>query len=202
MGNANGLTHQLLDQKELSETLSTRLIEEDVPLHLLSEVYELKTANASSPIAIIAFWKNPYHPLHCNMKILVVKHGLDYDDALFFEGDFNMQSGIVSLPYFIKQNVTAIFSANDMMAYGLCYAAFKHGITVPDELSVIGFDNNQINDMSYPPLTTISQDLTNMCLDTVSYLLTEETKADEQKSLVKLYEPKLVIRSSTAPPEL
>ncbi len=56
-----------------------------------------------------------------------------------------------------KGAVTAIFAANDMMAFGALRAIIEMGRKVPDDISVIGFDNIEISSVVHPPLTTINQ---------------------------------------------
>jgi len=53
--------------------------------------------------------------------------------------------------------ITAVFSANDVMAFGCIRAAIELGIRIPDDLSVIGFDNVEVSQIISPPLTTIDQ---------------------------------------------
>lgn len=133
-------------------------------------------------------------------KRALQEYDVNYDPQLIFEGDFELQSGLSSFAYFINIGATAIFSANDMMAYGLTMAAHDSNIKIPDNMSIVGFDNNAISEACYPQLTTISQDLSNMCLDSVAYLQQLKTKKSSKPTKKKLYEPKLVVRSSTMPP--
>ncbi len=133
-------------------------------------------------------------------KAALREYKIKYDPQLIFEGDFELQSGLSSLVYFLSVGVTAIFSANDMMAYGLTMAAHENNILIPDSMSIVGFDNNTISEACYPPLTTISQDLSNMCLDSVAYLQELKSKQTSKANKKQLYDPKLVVRSSTMPP--
>ena len=77
---------------------------------------------------------------------------------------FSFQDGLVGLKKMKEQfpEVTAIFSASDEIAMGVLSAAYHLGIKVPDELSVIGFDNLNLAEMTIPPLTTIGQPLVKM----------------------------------------
>lgn len=125
---------------------------------------------------------------------------LNLDKNLLFEGNFTVESGEASFHYFITKGVSAIFSFNDMMAYGLFRSAQNTTTAIPDDLSVVGFDNNTIGTISNPSLTTISQPIDEMCFQSTQYLMSKiyNTKTTLDS---KQYEPKLIIRNSTLPPK-
>ncbi len=81
------------------------------------------------------------------------------DDQYIAYGDFKFKSGIVAMEKLLNTvpDITAIFAASDEMAAGALVCAYKRGIRVPDDLSIIGYDNTQIAEMTIPPLTTLSQ---------------------------------------------
>src|SRR3954452_14656754 len=86
--------------------------------------------------------------------------GLAYRDEYVAYGDFYAESGracaarLLALP----EPPTAIFAAADMMAIGAVRAAAELGLRVPDDLSIVGFDDIQLAPHLNPPLTTIRQD--------------------------------------------
>ena len=96
---------------------------------------------------------------------------------------------------------TAIFAASDAIAIGLLQAAFQVGITVPDEVSIIGFDNLDITPFTIPPLTTVSQSGIEMG-QTAANLLLDMIEHNRESSQVDdvVIPPSLVVRQSTAPP--
>src|SRR4029077_19392293 len=55
------------------------------------------------------------------------------------------------------RKITAIFAGNDVLAFGCIRAAIEKGIRIPDDLSIIGFDNVEMSQITSPPLTTIDQ---------------------------------------------
>ena len=67
---------------------------------------------------------------------------------------------------------TAIFATNDLMAVGCFSAAWKLGLRVPDDLSVVGFDNIELAAFTTPPLTTVVVDRVALMERTVEFLLT------------------------------
>ncbi len=85
--------------------------------------------------------------------------GLELDPELVIEGDFVEQSGVLAVEMLFTRtrSFSAIFAANDQMAYGVLLGLHRHGIRVPDDVSIIGFDNQRTSAYTTPPLTTIHQ---------------------------------------------
>ncbi|MEV4471413.1 LacI family DNA-binding transcriptional regulator [Nonomuraea sp. NPDC049504] len=95
---------------------------------------------------------------------------------------------------------TAIFAANDVSAISTIEVATSMGLRVPDDLSVIGFDNVPESMMSDPPLTTVEQPIQQMGLIAVEMLLDLLAGRDPAQRHVRL-PTRLVPRSSCAPPK-
>lgn len=101
------------------------------------------------------------------------------------------------------QDVTAVFSSNDQMALGLLHALRETGRRVPEDVSVIGFDD--IPEAAYfaPPLTTVRQDFAELGRRCVARLLAEigagAAAAAAPATLAPAIAPTLVLRASTAP---
>jgi DNA-binding LacI/PurR family transcriptional regulator len=93
--------------------------------------------------------------------------------------------------------VTAVVAANDWMALGLMLALQQAGRTVPDDVSVVGFDDDPQSAFYGPPLTTVRQDYREVGRRSVDLLTDVLAGGEEQRITI---EPSLVIRSSTAPP--
>ena len=85
------------------------------------------------------------------------KNGIDTDPALVFRGNYTFGSGVSGVDYFLslEQRPTAIVCANDSMALGAMNRLYQQDVKVPDELSVVGFDDIDIASQIVPPLTTI-----------------------------------------------
>ena len=79
-------------------------------------------------------------------------------------GDFAYKSGIRCMDELFQKSpkITAVFAASDEMALGVLSFAYKKGIKIPDDLSIIGYDDTQDAKMSIPPLTTVHQPLYEM----------------------------------------
>ncbi|HEY5808681.1 MAG TPA: LacI family DNA-binding transcriptional regulator [Povalibacter sp.] len=92
-------------------------------------------------------------------KTALKTHRIAFNADYLRQGDFRFESGLdagrqlLALP----TRPTAIFAANDDMAAGLLMAAHEMGVSVPDHLSVAGFDDAAISRTVWPPLTTVSQ---------------------------------------------
>jgi LacI family transcriptional regulator len=91
------------------------------------------------------------------------------------DGNFSdLDTGYDLTKKFIKENgkvVTAIFAFNDILAFGVISALNDLGISVPDEISVVGFDNTYISKYSVPPLTTIEQPRSELGLTAIKNLI-------------------------------
>ncbi|UUT34687.1 LacI family DNA-binding transcriptional regulator [Microbacterium elymi] len=116
-------------------------------------------------------------------------------------GDWTARSGYASTDAVRASGATAVFAANDQMALGLLTGLHEAGIAVPDELSVVGFDD--IPDAAYfwPPLTTVRQDFDELARRAVAALTRATAPGDpaEEDELAPVA-PLLVSRASVAPP--
>lgn len=86
-------------------------------------------------------------------------NGIEFDEELVVIGDYTYDSGLEAMHSFLQLNEkpTAIFAATDEMALGIIHAAQDNGISIPDDLEVIGFDNTRLAVMVRPTLTTVVQ---------------------------------------------
>lgn len=119
-----------------------------------------------------------------------------YDERLVFTGDFTENSGYQCAKEIIrlKELPTAIFVASDLMALGVIRAFKERGYNLPDDMSIIGFDNISIGNYVEPKLTTVGQDAIGMGKWSVRLVLNELKKEKPQKRY--LLKPQLIIRNS------
>jgi len=94
--------------------------------------------------------------------------------------------------------VTAVFAANDQMAIGVLRALHEGGRSVPDDISVVGFDDVPEAGYLIPPLTTVRQDFPAVGRRAIEVIRTALTGGPLTPS--PLLAPTLVVRASTAPP--
>jgi len=103
----------------------------------------------------------------------LAKHNINLDSQLIFNGDFLHKSGIQAMEYFLSlpQWPTAIFCANDQMALGVLSKAQTLNISIPDDISLVGFDAVPLFGLSSPNLTTVKQDIPELCRHAVEQLM-------------------------------
>ncbi len=119
-----------------------------------------------------------------------------FDPRLVAEGDFNEASGVQAVNRLIDSGAafTALFCANDQMAHGAYLALFRRGLRIPDDVSVVGFDDLQASSYMLPPLTTIRQSVLAMGECSARALL---QMIDGQRPRIAPPPVELVVREST-----
>jgi LacI family transcriptional regulator len=127
------------------------------------------------------------------------ERGLEVDPALIVHGDFEEASGQQGTEALLRKGVffTAIFAGNDQMAYGAQLALHRNGLRVPQDVSLIGFDDLRHSAYATPPLTTMKQPAAEMGVAAVKALL---GLAHGQPLALPVFTPEIVVRESTAPP--
>ncbi|AJF73165.1 transcriptional regulator [Raoultella ornithinolytica] len=85
--------------------------------------------------------------------------GIEYNPDLVVQGDFSEEGGRQAIKHLVANNIdfSAVFCANDQTAYGAILGLKEADLDVPDDISVIGFDDLPFSTYSNPPLTTIKQ---------------------------------------------
>jgi LacI family transcriptional regulator len=128
----------------------------------------------------------------------VQRLGLGYRDEYVAYGDFYFEEGYRASERLLAldEPPTGIFAASDMMALGAIRAAAEAGLSVPDELSVVGFDDIQLAQHVHPPLTTLAQDKTGLGVEAARALLRQIEGADSAEPVILPVE--LIVRGSTA----
>lgn len=125
--------------------------------------------------------------------------GVPFCEELVVAGDFERDSGLergrelLALP----DRPTAVFACNDLMALGVYEAARLAGLSIPEDLSVIGYDDLSVAQWAGPPLTTIRQPLVEMGRQATQMVLDPDPDGPPQRVDLAI---DLVPRASTAPP--
>jgi DNA-binding LacI/PurR family transcriptional regulator len=134
-------------------------------------------------------------------KFLEKKHHPLTKDYIF-EGDYSRRSARSAMEQFLKlkERPTAIFAASDDMALETIAVAMENGLKVPDDISVIGFDDNPSCLFGPVGLTTIRQPLFQMAEEAVRALHKIIKKEDATK-VKKLLKPELIVRESCSSPK-
>jgi LacI family transcriptional regulator len=94
---------------------------------------------------------------------------------------------------------TALFCANDLLAIGAVNECIRRGVSVPDQLSVVGYDDIDLAATASVPLTTVRQPSRQLGCTAVDLLLAEVTGTEPPTGRQVVFEPELVVRSSTGP---
>lgn len=129
--------------------------------------------------------------------------GIKVEPWMIQPGDYTRLAGMQAVERWVRSGTlpTAIFASNDQMAHGVMDALRQHGLRVPEDVSVMGFDDIPLAALLHPPLTTVSQSMHEMGLRAATMLLHRlagEMGRDETERVI--IEPVLVVRSSCAPP--
>jgi LacI family transcriptional regulator len=122
------------------------------------------------------------------------------EESLILRGDFHPASGQAAATALLcsPHPPTAIFACNDLMALGAIRAAAKAGKRVPEDVSLVGFDDIELDSFLNPPLTTIAQPKTEIGTLAAS-LLTERIGNKKRPYRKTLLSTRLIVRESTAP---
>ncbi|GGK66417.1 transcriptional regulator [Sphaerisporangium melleum] len=121
--------------------------------------------------------------------------GLVRVSTLYVEGGLQDGAELLRLP----DPPTAIFTANDLQAFGVYEAARRAGVRIPDELSVVGFDDLSFTQWAGPPMTTVRQPLVQMGAVATRMIATLAAGERLDQHRVELA-TELIVRESTAPP--
>jgi LacI family transcriptional regulator len=122
--------------------------------------------------------------------------GLAFDPGRVVAGQLSEASGEVAMQQLLDRGVrfTAVFSANDQMAFGAQLALRRRGLQVPQDVSLVGFDDLCISAFMAPPLTTVRQsarDIGRVAVEGMRALI------DGLEPVISLPPPQLVVREST-----
>jgi DNA-binding LacI/PurR family transcriptional regulator len=123
---------------------------------------------------------------------------LDVSADSFEHAMFSLEGGQAAAARLVKRGITAIVCASDPQALGAIRAVRRHGLSVPQDVSVIGYDDSAFMNCVDPPLTTIRQPIEAMgraAVDLLTMQINGASVTDEEL----LFEPELVVRGSTAP---
>lgn len=128
----------------------------------------------------------------------VAAAGLTADDDLTAESVYGIEGGHAAGLRLIDAGATGIVCTSDRMAMGVLRAATERGLGVPDDLSVVGFDDAGPNEYVNPPLTSVRQPFAPMADAIVDLLMTSINDPSARATSLR-FRPSLVVRASTGP---
>ncbi len=126
----------------------------------------------------------------------LTESGIDYDPDLVAVGDYRFEGGRDAANQLLDRGVTAIFASNDLMAYGAYQAVQERGWNIPNDISIVGFDDLFFSAILPTPLTTIHQSVATLG-EQAWNLLYDRLKHDGRGDEYHQLEPNLIVRHST-----
>ncbi|MBW8743108.1 MAG: LacI family DNA-binding transcriptional regulator [Sphingomonas sp.] len=129
--------------------------------------------------------------------------GIKLPRSLIADGNYTFESGIAATQSLldVSPRPTAIFASNDDMAAGVLLAARQRGLSVPEQLSIVGFDDQPLAARLWPPLTTVHWPMKAMGRSAALKLIGDMIDENEDIEEPSMFVSTLVKRGSVAPPE-
>lgn len=129
--------------------------------------------------------------------------GIKLPRSLIADGNYTFESGIAATQSLldVSPRPTAIFACNDDMAAGVLLAARQRGLSVPEQLSIVGFDDQPLAARLWPPLTTVHWPMKAMGRSAALKLIADMIDENEDVEEPSMFLSTLVKRGSVAPPE-
>jgi DNA-binding LacI/PurR family transcriptional regulator len=120
--------------------------------------------------------------------------------AKVIAGEFTEQAGIAGAERLLRgaRLPTAVFAANDLVAVGLIDRLEQDGVRIPDDVSVVGYDNTFVAALNHIRLTTVNQPRDEMGREALALVL--QRMDGRTTRATRLHDPTIVVRSTTAPP--
>lgn len=146
---------------------------------------------------------DPRHPdakeRHRGYRAALEAAGLRYEPALVMPGQYSEDSGRLAVERLLdsREPFTAVFSANDQMAFGAALTLYRRRIRVPDDVSLVGFDDLSTAPFALPPLSTVHHPIYELGQLAAAAML-QLLAGDEPTA--KLPAPRFILRQSSAPP--
>lgn len=145
-------------------------------------------------------WKRDANERLAGHKRALAELGVAFDDALCFEGDFQETGGIQGMKHLLGTGIpfTALACGNDNMAAGAVDVARESGLGIPDDLSIVGFDDVILARFIYPKLSTIEYPIVAMGHMAARWVLKHVYDLDGTP-INNVFEPRLISRASVGP---
>ena len=125
------------------------------------------------------------------------QHGVEIPDEMVVHAQYSLESGQALAGRLLSAGATAIVCASDPLALGAVRAARRAGMSVPEDVSIVGFDDSALMNLTDPSLTTVRQPIEAMgraVVEIMAAMVAGEPAPQEEL----LFEPELVVRGSTA----
>jgi LacI family transcriptional regulator len=132
-------------------------------------------------------------------KHALLTHNIPFDEAFVIDGEYTFESGVEGARQLmgVTNKPTAIFACNDEIAAGALFAARLMNFSIPEDLSIAGFENSPFSRQTWPQLTTANQPNKEIA-ENAANLLIAQTRKESIKDMRVQYTPELLVRDSTA----
>lgn len=132
-------------------------------------------------------------------RAAIENSGIPVSEELIFPGEFTKQSGAAALQSFmkLKNKPTAILASTDLMALGVFEEAQNMGFTIPNDISLIGFDGHEICSYTSPTIATMYQPLEEMG-EECARMLIEQVEGEEQHDIHRIFPVTMIAGNSIA----
>jgi len=132
----------------------------------------------------------------------MAKANLEVSPTYFIEADFTEAGGFAAMNQLLQleEPPTAVFTANNLMTIGALHALREAGVSIPEQISVIGFDDLSFADLVNPPITVISRDARLQGSQAMQLMINQLNRAGAMQPEHSMVDVHLVERGSCAPP--
>ena len=147
----------------------------------------------------------PYRSAHERLdgfRSVLQQRGITIPPEYIVEGAYTFDSGVMCAEALLarKPRPTAIFACNDEMAAGVYRAAYRLGLKIPEDLSVVGYDDSPLASRLWPSLTTVRLPIRDMGRLAAAKLLPSVPRVAADKAGMSFVVPHLIVRDSSRPP--
>jgi LacI family transcriptional regulator len=142
-------------------------------------------------------WKKDANERLAGHRKAMTEFGAPLNEQLIYEGDFHESGGTDGMAYLMRQGIpfSALICANDEMAAGAMVVARENGLNIPDDMSVVGFDNVIFSHFTYPKLSTVDYPVNDMGRMAACWIL-KNVYQQGGYEIQNVFKPQLVDRAS------
>jgi DNA-binding LacI/PurR family transcriptional regulator len=135
-------------------------------------------------------------------KDALISAGLPFDDNLAIPTSLTALDGQTGMNHLLslKNKPTAVFAASDVLAFGAMSVARDHGLKIPEDISICGFDDSELAPFAYPPLTTVHVPTNRMGHLAARAILKKTHNPQESRSIQDILKTDIIVRKSCSPP--
>ncbi|MGS0495892.1 LacI family DNA-binding transcriptional regulator [Pseudoalteromonas mariniglutinosa] len=194
---SKGKTPFVLINRYIEELSSRCIILDNVKGGYLAAKYVLEQGHTDIAYISGPLWKKDAQDRLAGHKQALAEYNLNFNEQLLYQGDFMEDSGATGFQHLHNNapQFTALICANDEMATGAMATAREYKIKLPEQLSIMGYDNVFFTRHISPPLSTINYPISAMGRMAADWVLSNVYHKNTSP-LQTLFEPELIIRQS------